>query len=182
MADGPPLVVPLVRVGRRHEALVKQGHVLVRAASSAVTLCEQLLALRDREFENPTSTSLQEVEQVAAWCWTKRCENNIYGGRNSEFKLNRMALDRLAGNSDAIALYVTLVDKHGHIAGKEFVLDHAAMKAAGLTDLSEERFRRARDRLVQAGLLEKASNHVAGKKKRTYRLRRPTPPALYDVP
>lgn len=102
----------------------------------------------------------------------------MYGGRASAFHLRRDELDRLRGlpnSSDAIALWIQLVDSHGHAPAKEFALNWRGMKAAGLTDLSDRRFLAARRTLEDAGLLVPAKNHRRGHHSRTYRLNRFSP-------
>jgi hypothetical protein len=68
--------------------------------------------------------------------------------------VQRQALDALRGQAnaaDAIALMVLLVDQHGHAPGKRFPLDFAAMRAAGLNNLSVPRLRAARARWKPLG-------------------------------
>jgi hypothetical protein len=73
--------------------------------------------------------------------------------------------------TDAVALYVLLVDMHGHIHGKRFALDFTAMREAGLTDLSIPRLRVARRTLEVVGLLKLVEKHKAGSLHQTWALR-----------
>ena len=79
--------------------------------------------------------------------------------------------------SDALALFCLLQANHGHIPGKTFALDHNGMKQAGLTDLSRERFNKARNMLIEVGLLTITKSHIGGKQRRQYQLCRPLPEA-----
>ncbi|MDQ2088645.1 bifunctional DNA primase/polymerase [Marimonas arenosa] len=164
-----------VPVGHRHYHLLSVGRNLVTEVGSSDELIQRLKHERDTRCAVPESKSDQEIEKLADWWWQNRCGNRIYTGRNSEFRVSRIALDLLQGNADAEHLYVRLISAHGHTPGKKFAINHAAMKEAGLTDLSRDRFHRARDKLVEVGLLEKAENHVGGKRMRQYRLLRPLP-------
>lgn len=97
-----------------------------------------------------------------------------YVGRDSEFAVHRAALDKIRQHpkaSDAIALYMTLLDQHGHKRRAKFALSYHPMYDAGHTDLSRERFRHARKVLEEVGVLQVAAKHVAGSHPRLYRLR-----------
>ncbi len=138
-----------------------------------------LQSLRDDDCADPDTVPDDEIRKIADWAWSRRLEGKVYRGRDSDFRLHRSALDalrQLPNASDAIALFVTLQDQHGHTS-KPFPLDFPAMKAAGHTDLSRERFIAARDALRSAGLLEIATRHLAGKQPRAYRLTRLRPHA-----
>lgn len=99
----------------------------------------------------------------------------MYKGRNSEFRVNRTALDQLSGydnSSDAVALWVTLQAHHGHIPGRSFPLDHTAMKNAGHISLGRRRFSVAIQTLCEVKLLGVAKEYSVGRSLRTYRLLR----------
>ncbi|WP_137701089.1 hypothetical protein [Marimonas lutisalis] len=162
-----------IPVGERHFYLVDVGQQLVTEVRSEHELFLKLKHERDANCEDPTSKPDHELDGIAAWWWKNRLENRLYQGRDSAFPMSRIALDLLRGDSDAEHLYVRLCDKHGHAPGKTFGLDHGAMREAKLTDLSRDRFRRARDKLLSVGLLQIAENHIAGKRYRQYRLCRP---------
>lgn len=71
----------------------------------------------------------------------------MYCERMSAFPVERQALDvlRHAPNaSDAIALWITQQDQHGHRPGYAFALGHTGMLATGRTDLTRRRFVAAR--------------------------------------
>jgi hypothetical protein len=72
-------------------------------------------------------------------------------------------------------VYASLLSTHGHVPCKRFPLDFAAMRKAGLTDLSIPRLRAARELLVSVGLLKLVAKHRAGIAPQIYVLLRPRP-------
>ncbi|WPY94226.1 bifunctional DNA primase/polymerase [Limimaricola variabilis] len=169
-----------IETGSRNYALTVAAVQMVETVDDADELFGNLQFIRDDECEDPATLPDGELRKIADWAWSKRLEGKVYHGRSSEFRLSREALDALAGlpnASDAIALFVMLQDQHGHRPAVTFPLDHSAMKAAGRTDLSRERFIAAREALQGAGLIQIAARHVAGKQPRTYRLARLRPAA-----
>lgn len=168
-ASRGPLVASVAN-GERHNQLVKEALAMVEVVNDLPELVANLLAYRDNLLPQPETMRDSEVQGIAAWAWKCRLENRIYAGRNSAVKVSRLALNALRGNSDAIGLYVTLCDCHGHIPGRRFPLAYAAMRAADLTDLSRERFHAARKALIGAGLLALAGRHCAGRTPQTFML------------
>lgn len=168
-ASKGPLVAS-VAVGDRHNQLVKEAMTMVEIVKDLPELVGNLLAYRDDALPEPETMPDGEVNGIAAWAWKCRLESKVYAGRNSAVKVSRLALDALRGNSDAVSLYVTLCDIHGHIPGKRFPLAHEAMRAAGLTSLSRERFQAARDSLIRERLLALAGTHIAGIRRQTFML------------
>ncbi|ARE81886.1 hypothetical protein ROSMUCSMR3_00381 [Roseovarius mucosus] len=167
--------------GVRHEELVKFALKMVAHVASVEELKTDLRRLRDGLCENPESMPDSELSEIASWAWRRRLENRIFHCRMSEFRVHRQALDLLrgiTGQEDALALYTRLVDLHGHTPGKAFPLSHRAMKEAGHTSLSRERFMTARRLLQRLGLLQLMSKHRAGAKLQTFALAMP----LVDLP
>ncbi|MGR3499461.1 MAG: bifunctional DNA primase/polymerase [Limimaricola soesokkakensis] len=174
-----------IETGSRNYALTVAAVEMVETVDDADELFGNLQFIRDDECEDPATVPDGELRKIADWAWSKRLEGKVYRGRDSEFRLNREALDALAGlpnASDAIALFVMLQDQHGHLPGKTFVLCHPAMKEASRTDLSRERFIAARKSLESVGLLQIAKWQVPGKQGRTYRLTRPRHAAANILP
>lgn len=159
--------------GHRHDTLLKEAMKMVELVDSTDELLANLAALRDDWCADPATMPDSELQGIAAWAWDCRLNNRVYHGRDSAFRVDRAALDALRGNADAIALFVLLVDQHGHAIGKRFPLDFAAMRAAGLIDLSVPRLRAARRAMERAGLLRMVGNHRAGSKCQTFALARP---------
>ena len=178
-----PLGKPM-QEGARHATLVREAIAMVEQVASPEELSLRLTALRDGLCENPATMPDRELAAIAGWAWGQLLKGEIYHGRDSGFRINRLALDGLRGKpggSDATALFVLLTDQHGHQPGKRFALDHAAMRAAGLTDLSLRAFRAARRMLETAGLLVLVGKHRAGSHGQTFTLSR-LRPGLSDAP
>jgi hypothetical protein len=183
-ASQAPLVgAALIQEGARHSALVREAIAMVEQVASPDELTSRLTALRDGLCDNPANVLDSELRGIAGWAWQQLLKGEIFCGRDSGFRINRLALDALRGKqggSDAIALFVLLTDQYGHTPGKRFSLDHEAMRAAGLTDLSTRAFRSARRMLEGAGLLEMVSKHRAGSHGQSFTLKRLRPGA-YDA-
>ncbi|WP_417586351.1 bifunctional DNA primase/polymerase [Pararhodobacter oceanensis] len=167
-----------IQTGQRHDNLMKEAIAMVEYVESAEELTANLASIRDDRCDDPATIPDAELRSIAGWAWARRLENQIYQGRNSAFRVDRLALDALRGcanDADAIALLVLLVDRHGHTPGKRFPLDFKAMRAAGLLNLSVPRLRGARRTLEGAGLLRLAGRHRAGSRPQTYILNRLNP-------
>ncbi|WP_158275144.1 bifunctional DNA primase/polymerase [Thioclava sp. NG1] len=167
-----------IRQGERHQSLVSEAIAMVETVSGPGELAARLFVMRDERCEAPSSMPDAELRGIADWTWQHLLRGELYQGRDSAFPVHRLAHDALRGKpggSDAIALYVLLVDLHGHDPGKRFALDHGAMKAAGLTDLSVRGFRAARRMLENAGLLGVATKYRPGSHRQQYRLERLRP-------
>lgn len=160
-----------VREGERHAFLLKEALGMVRYVDAEAELLANLLYVRDQLPDVAAQVQDTEVAGIVAWAWQKRLSGKLFAGRDSAFTVHRMALDRLKGNSDALALWVVLQDQHGHLAARTFGLSHPAMTAAGHTDLTRRRFRAAVDYLIGQSVLEVAANHSQGRRMRQYRLR-----------
>lgn len=177
----PPLDCPevsrLVTLGGRHDVMLKEAIRMVETVDRESELLENLTWLRDETFDLSQEFPDTEIEKVCKWAWECRLEGRVYHGRNSEFRVNRIAKDLImaSGNySDTMGLYLHLKDLHGHISGKTFSLTHAPMRETGHTDLSRKRFKAAINTLCELGLLLIARNHCAGNNRRQYRLISPT--------
>ncbi|MFB3082464.1 MAG: hypothetical protein ACE1Z4_03260, partial [Gammaproteobacteria bacterium] len=83
-------------------------------------LLHNLIYCRDEQCENPETILDSQLHKIASWAWKCRLKGKVYQGRDSEFRLHRVALDALRSlpnSSDAIALFVLLQDAHGHSPG-----------------------------------------------------------------
>jgi hypothetical protein len=164
--------------------LVKEAIGMVEYVDSAEELAANLAAVRDGLCEDAGTLPDSELSEIAKWAWRCRLNNRVFGGSDSAFPVDRRALDALRAwdnETDAIALYVLLVDKHGHAPGKRFALDFDGMRDAGLTRLSVPRLRAARRTLEAVGLIAVAGNHRAGSVHRTYCLARLRPGSASNV-
>jgi hypothetical protein len=173
-----------IPVGHRHAVLVKEAIQMLEYVDSAEELAANLAAVRDDLCENAGTMPDSELRGIAVWAWKARLENRIFRGRDSAFSVHRLALDALRrwdNEIDAIALYLLLIDMHGHAPGKRFALDFQAMRDAGLTRLSIPRLRAARRTLQAVGLLQLVGKHRAGSVHQTFALTR-LRPSLTDAP
>ena len=169
-----------IPVGQRHAELAREAKKMVELVDSVEELMATLQAVRDEFCADPATMPDREVRGIANWFWKRRMENRNFKGRDSEFSLKRSALDALRGwqnQTDALGLYVMLVDLHGHTPGKRFALDFKAMRESGLTELSIPRLRAARRTLQTVGLLSLVGKHQAGAKHQTFTLNRLLPGA-----
>ncbi|KZY46932.1 hypothetical protein A3731_30845 [Roseovarius sp. HI0049] len=177
-SESTPILQPKVPEGARNSHLFQSAISMVEYVDSLDELTDNLRFERDERCTHPETVKDAEVEAIAEWAWTKRLSNSVFAGRSSAFRINRRAVDAIrhaGGSSDALALYVTLVDQHGHTPTKSFALDHLAMRDAGLTDLSRERFRAARRALEKVGLLLQVRRPVPGNSHAQFRLATPVP-------
>ncbi|TCS66652.1 bifunctional DNA primase/polymerase-like protein [Primorskyibacter sedentarius] len=173
-APSKPVSAP-IPTGQRHVELVKEAMRMVEFVSDDKELEANLAGIRDEWCADPATMPDSELRDIAGWAWKCRLNNSVYKGRDSAFPMQRRSLDALRdkpNGADAIALLVTLEDQHGHSPGKRFPLDFAAMRSAGLLNLSVPRLRAARRLLEDVGLLRLASKHRAGSKKQTFVLTR----------
>jgi len=156
--------VPLVAVndggkvqrGERNGALWRRAVEYAPFADNFDGLLADLVALRDIEFDDAASVPDAEIQKVADWAWKLRLEGKLWAGRNSEMGINRLATDLLlprADGADALALYVLLISNHGHQPGKIFAVVPDGIIAAGLLGMSRRQIYRARNVLVEVGLL-----------------------------
>lgn len=176
--SGPLATSATVPEGQRHVTLVREAIRMVEYVDSAGELAANLCGLRDDLCGDPATMPDSELQAIAGWAWKCRLEGQIYRGRDSEVRLNRLALDALlplANGPDALALLLTVIDKHGHAPGKRFALSHGAMRKAGLMSLSRPRFLAARRTLEGAGLLRLAQTHRAGSRAQSFVLTRLRP-------
>lgn len=175
----PPVVGKPVAVGSRHPTLLKKAVEYCHCVDSFDELLADLMALRDLQFEDAGSVSDDEVIKVARWTWRKRAEGKLYAGRNSEVRVNRMALDALLprrDGQDALSLYMLLLSNHGHIPGKVFAIVPDAMIEAGLVAMSRRSLYRAIKVLIDECLIDcvrKARTSPVGKQPAQYRLLSP---------
>ncbi len=164
--------------GSRHVALVKEAIGMLELVDSAEELAANLAAVRDDLCEDTVTMPDSELRAIAEWAWKARLENRIFRGRDSVVSVHRLALDALRrweNETDAIALYLLVIEMHGHSPGKRFALDFTAMRESGLTRLSIPRLRAARRTLQAVGVLRLVCKHRAGSVHQTFALARLRP-------
>lgn len=170
-----------VAEGERNGVLWRRAVEYAPVVDNFDGLVADLAAVRDLEFDDPESVSDAEIRKVAEWAWKLRLEGRLWAGRNSAVQINRQALDVLLprkDGADALALYNLLMAEHGHQSGKQFAIVPDAMIAAGLLGMSRRQIYRARDVLVEVGLLALLrTGRQQGSARRlpdTFRLQSPT--------
>lgn len=173
--------------GNRNRELSLAAIGMVEAVETPDELFSNLAFLRDDECEDPTTLPDSELRKITDWAWTKRLEGKVYRDRDSEFRINRTALDRLSTYDnayDAIGLFVVLQSNHGHIPGQTFPLHHTAMSNSGHTNLGRRRFAAAVQTLRSAGLVGIAKEYSVGNHPRSYHLTRIRPdfPNVHSLP
>jgi len=148
---------------------------MVEYVDTAEELFANLVGVRDDLCENPNTFPDSELRAIATWAWKCRLEGRVFHRRESEVRLNRSVLDALrplANGPDALALLMTLIDKHGHFPGRRFALSHSGMVEAGLTTLSRRGFLAARRTLESLGLIRLVEPHLAGSRGQLFVLTR----------
>jgi hypothetical protein len=159
-----------VREGR-HTFLLREALGMVSYVDGEAELFANLQYVRDQLPGARSQVSDSEVAGIATWAWQKRLSGKLFAGLDSAFHIHRMALDRIKGNSDALVVWVVLQDQHGHMAPRQFGLNHAVMMEAGHNDLTRRRLCAAIGYLTSQCLLEVAAIHSQGRRARQYRLR-----------
>lgn len=68
--------------------------------------------LRDDLCDNPATMPDSELRGIAGWAWQQLLKGEIFHGRDSGFRIHRLALDGLRGTpggSDTTALFVLVI-------------------------------------------------------------------------
>jgi hypothetical protein len=153
-----------VPVTNRWDNLWPRALQLAQYADSLDGLAADLIAIRNIEFEEPASFGDAEVMKAAEWAWDKRIKDQIWIGRKSEFRMDRMVTDKLitAGDCDAYALYSVLQSNHGHIPDYEFAIVAKAM-AGRVIGICARRITAAKLRLAEIGLIRLVRTGKRGK-------------------
>ncbi len=162
--------------GRRHDYLIKRALEFAPSVETLRELKGNLEWVRQEECASPETLDAKEAESIAKWAWGCRLENRLFHGKNSTCQLNRLATDtlrKLPNFADALALYVCLIEAHGHRQEAVFKLNCAAMRRSGLHNLSDRKFLAARRALEGAGLLQQTHTHRPAKHGKGFRLLAP---------
>lgn len=171
----PRNVGALVAEGHRHNYLLQEAVKLVAACETASELVDNLLYVRDENCAVPMTLDEKEVQKLGAWAFRKNKAGQLFASTGGSFVVPRHFAKVLRGDADALALYVLVLEQHGHQTNKTFGLRYEPMKRDGLTGLSERAFDRAVKKLVEVGAISIAANHQVGKLHRQYRLGFPAP-------
>ena len=123
----------------------------MRQASS----CDDFNALLDclaSENDNlPEPLEEKEVVKIARSVWKYQIERRNWIGEGSKIVTNREDIDAFLRDSNAFLLWSDLRACHGWRQGGDFVLANATAARFGWT---EDRFKKARNRLVEMGRLQ----------------------------
>ncbi|MER8626337.1 bifunctional DNA primase/polymerase [Mesorhizobium sp. M1143] len=148
-----------IPVGKRNKTLFNKALEYARYIATYDDLLADLLALRTIILELPSDFPDSEVKKIARSVWKYKVTNNLWEGRNSVVKIRRDIIERLLQRDhgcDAFSLFSLLQSKHGHIPGKLFGIVPDAMARARLIPLGRNSVIRARDILIEEGLLARA--------------------------
>lgn len=179
---GPSIITPadaplLIPHGSRHSTLIARAREYVPCVDSFDELVADLRALRDLRFEDAVDpmrgVSDAEIAKAAEWAWKIRLEGNLYEGRNSAVKVNRLALDWLYARNDsgrALQLYILLLSEHGHHPGKVFAIVADGLIKAGRLNMGRRQIYEAKDGLLEERLLDLVHRARGKEDKNQYRL------------
>jgi hypothetical protein len=155
-ATPEPITTGKVSIGERNGALYRRSIEYAPCADSLDGLVADLAAMRDIEFDDAASVTDTEIIKVAGWAWGLRLEGRLWAGRNSTVRINRLVLDcllPLPNGAEAYALYSVVMANHSHQPGKTFSIVPDAMISAGLLKIGRRQIYRARDLLLEFGLI-----------------------------
>ena len=162
--------------GRRNSVLWKRAVEYASLVDNVEGLIADLAALRNIEFDDPATVPDSEVIKVATWAWKRRLAGSSWSGRNSEVKINRLVLNALLPlpcGFEAYSLYSLLLANHGHRPARPFAIVPDAMKSAGLLNIGRRQTYRARDLLLEHGLLAQVRHGGGIGNPSLYRLQSP---------
>lgn len=148
-----------IQNGVRNDTLWRPIARAAYSATSEAELLQEAMRLNHQLCQTPDTE--QEIGYKVSWAWKKKLEGQLWVGKGG-ISLSRDEFD-LIGNPDTLYLFARLRFAHGGQKGKRFAVSPIAMKKT--MNLSRQRLEKARDSLVQKGLLEKVSE-------RRFRLRR----------
>ena len=169
----PDVVVgnaPLISVGGRTFHIWEIARQLVEACDSKEGLFAELQSVRDWECASPENYSDERLSKTVEWIWQKRLDNELWGGAKSSVKTShpRFELsDERKGRPLALCLLHVLRHNHSGRArnGQPFCIDRIAMAKAGvIQNWNQNHYRRAKNALLEAGLVKciKTGNRFIG--------------------
>ncbi len=145
----------LIRKGERHTTLTKIGLREVGCCATVEELTDNLIMRAQFDFEDPQSFGIGEIEAIAFWVWRIHVEGRNSIATRGHLTIRREDLTMIGCDPDALYLYSHLVSAHGN--RDQFILNYEAMRKHGLVTFSRQRFKAARDRLQNHGLLHRIS-------------------------
>ncbi len=162
--------------GQRHKWLTSRCVNIIHTCETSQELFDNLRMEAALRCEDGLEVTTSEIAKIVEWAWDMMLAGKINPPHDPGFQISRRALTLIGPDDNALSLYVRLMSSHG-INGGSFLLNGEAMKRAGLTSLSRQKFRDARDHLLNVGLLKiTAEYRFSEGKAREYRLSVPPVP------
>jgi hypothetical protein len=160
--------------GARNKHLVRMARKMAFTSDSEGELADNLMYERDIWCDagsHPVGD--REVKKIAKWAWGKLQAGELW--REGEQMLYVPAapvenLTKATHGDKAALLFLLLTQKHGAERNKTFLLDHGAMKTAGLIKYGREVFQQAVRLLEQLGLIERVGRYKVKGYKQQFRL------------
>ena len=162
--------------GTRNKYLCHKAIEFVSYVDTSDELLANLKYERDNVCENSSSVSDRELNKIVKWAWEKRLSNQVYSNLNSVFKIDRASyhcINQHPNGRAASELYLLLVDKHGHIAGKTFCLNIKALVKDDCIHAGEKALASGIKALLELGYLRMVKNYSVGHHGRKFQLCRP---------
>jgi hypothetical protein len=164
-----------VGVGQRNDYLMRKAVSYVQCLDNYAELLDELKAQREYDCDDLESIPDSELIGIAEWAWGLRTSNSIFSGRNSGVIIRRDIMDKLLClpyGQNAFALLCILEISHGHIPGKRFCIDPAAMKKNKLISFGRNVCFHARDLLIEQKLIKRIGGYKPGSHAQHYQLMR----------
>jgi hypothetical protein len=151
----------VIEIGRRNETLWLLAMTEARSSDTEGELLSRVLILNESQCEPPIEHG--EVERIVTSAWGYQQRGSNWVGQGGRVYVETSEIERFAAEPDALALLIGL--RRAHLWVREtFVVSPRAMASEGLfCSWTEVRIRKARNRLVQAGLLCRV--HAGGRGK-----------------
>jgi hypothetical protein len=163
-----------VMEGTRNKHLVRMARRMAFTSDSEGELVDNLMYERDFWCDagsHPVGD--REVEKIAKWAWGKLQAGELWREGEQMLYVPAAPLENLTkathGDKAALLLLV-LKQKHGAERDKTFLLDHSAMKTAGLIQYGREVFQQVVRLLEQLGLIERVGRYKVKGYKQQFRL------------
>ncbi len=148
----------LIKEGDRNAALFKHAVSLGHASVSLAELVEDVTLWVSIHCENPHTVVITEVKKACASVWRMRQNGRLYAGRQSEFRVPRVAFDLInakagSGAGNCLLLYSYLVQNHGHAPARPFAVVAEAIARSKKVALSKSAIDRCKQALRDLGLI-----------------------------
>ncbi len=152
---------PLLEPGNRHHFLLGRAIAELAFCSSEEELRGVLIDVRDSKCACPSEVKNDEVRGISEWAFRLHRSGELTAASGGHFRIPRHFARALQPDTTALSLYAMLCNQHGHVGGKTFGMNHAAMVNAKLTNMSERAFAKAVKKLRHVDAIEVAQKHRA---------------------